>query len=300
MTKFNIDQLHTLSMVAKYGSFSAAGAQLGISQPAVSLQIRQLERQLQVKLIERVAKNMTPTAAGRILLAHREHIQAAIDAALSDMAIHSHDVVGHITLGTGATACIHLLPPILRKLKQAYPQLTVGVRTGNTDNMIRDVESNRLDMALVTLPAAGRHLYITPVLQDEFVAILGANTQPLPIQCTAKILSEYPWVAFESESNTRNLIDRWFHQAGINNVPIMELGSIEAIKEMVAAGLGFSIIPRMAVTPDLIDRGVSCYSLSPVLERTLGLALRQDKPLNKGLQRVIDSLRSLSSAPWEG
>jgi DNA-binding transcriptional LysR family regulator len=282
-------------MVVKYGSFSSAGAELGISQPAVSLQIRQLERQLQVKLIERVAKSMKPTAAGRVLLAHRVHIQAAVDAALNDMAIHTQDVVGEVKLGTGATACIHLIPPMLRKLKQTYPHLNVGVYTGNTDNMIRDVESNRLDIALVTLPATGRNLNIIPLLQDEFVAIFCANTQPLPTQFSAGNLSVFPLVVFESGSNTRNLIDEWFKQSGVNNVPIMELGSIEAIKEMVSAGLGFSIIPRMAATSELVDKGVSCHSLSPVLERTLGLAMRLDKPLSKGLQKVIDSLHKLTN-----
>ena len=290
MAKLNLDQLHTLSMVVKYGSFSSAGAELGISQPAVSLQIRQLERQLQVKLIERVAKNMKPTAAGRVLLAHRVHIQAAVDTALNDMAIHTQDVVGEVKLGTGATACIHLIPPMLRKLKQTYPHLNVGVYTG-----IRDVESNRLDIALVTLPATGRNLHIIPLLQDEFVAIFCANTQPLPTQFSAENLSVFPLVVFESGSNTRNLIDEWFKQSGVNNVPIMELGSIEAIKEMVSAGLGFSIIPRMAATSELVGKGVTCHSLSPVLERTLGLAMRLDKPLSKGLQKVIDSLHKLTN-----
>jgi len=295
LSKLNIDQLHTLYRVIKNGSFSSAGVELGISQPAVSLQIRQLELQLQVKLVERVAKKMIPTAAGRVLLAHREQIQSAVDAALSDMAIHSQNVAGHVKLGTGATACIHLLPLILRKLKQTYPLLNVGVHTGNTNDIIRDVESNRLDIALVTLPASGRYLHIVPLLQDELVAIVSAETQPLPLQFTAENLSKYPLVAFESGSNTRNLLDQWFQQSGVNNLPIMELGSIEAIKEMVCAGLGFSIIPRMAVTSDLISKGVSCHSLSPVLERTLAIAVRQDKPLNKGLQKVIDSLQGLNA-----
>ncbi|CAI0898182.1 HTH-type transcriptional activator CmpR [Serratia proteamaculans] len=293
MGKLNLDQLQTFAQVIKQGSFSGAGATLGLTQPAVSLQIRQLERSLNVKLIERVAKRIRPTAAGAVLLGHRHRINSAVDEALSDMANHASNIMGNVILGTGATACIHLLPPILRELKHSYPMLTVGVRTGNTDDMVRAVEENRLDIALVTLPASGRNVLITPILQDEFVAIFPAADPSLPMTFSPDALSAYPFVVFESGSSTRLLIDDWFRQAGSSNNPIMELGSIEAIKEMVSAGLGFSIVPRMALAGNTENPGIIQRSLSPSLERTLGIALRQDKPLTKGLQKVINRLNNL-------
>jgi DNA-binding transcriptional LysR family regulator len=291
--KLNLDQLQTFAQVIKQGSFSGAGATLGLTQPAVSLQIRQLERSLNVKLIERVAKRIRPTAAGAVLLGHHHRINSAVDEALSDMANHASNIMGNVILGTGATACIHLLPPILRELKHSYPMLTVGVRTGNTDDMVRAVEENRLDIALVTLPASGRNVLITPILQDEFVAIFPAADPSLPMTFSPDALSAYPFVVFESGSSTRLLIDDWFRQAGSSNNPIMELGSIEAIKEMVSAGLGFSIVPRMALAGNTENPGIIQRSLSPSLERTLGIALRQDKPLTKGLQKVINRLNNL-------
>jgi DNA-binding transcriptional LysR family regulator len=295
--KFNLDQLQTFAQVIKQGSFSGAGDTLGLTQPAVSLQIRQLERSLNVKLIERVAKRIRPTAAGSVLLEHRRRINTAVDEALSDMANFSSDIMGNVALGTGATACIHLLPPILRELKHSYPMLTVGVRTGNTDEMVRAVEENRLDIALITLPASSRNILITPILQDELVAIFPAAhpSLPTPTDFSPGALSAYPFVVFESGSSTRLLIDAWFRQAGNINNPIMELGSIEAIKEMVSAGLGFSIVPRMAMAGNMENSGIIYRSLSPYLDRTLGIALRQDKPLTKGLQKVINRLSNLQT-----
>ncbi|GAK26831.1 LysR family transcriptional regulator [Serratia liquefaciens] len=291
MEKVNLDQLNTFALVVRQGSFSAAGDLLGLTQPAVSLQIRQLEQRLQVRLLERVAKRVRPTSAGEVLLEHIARINTAVDNALGAMADHAQEIAGVITVGTGATACIHLLPSLLRELKQNYPRLNIGVRTGNTDNMVKAVEENRLDIALVTLPASGRNVQLTPLLQDEFVAIFPADGTNVPVELTPQGLGALPWVAFEAGSSTRRLIDSWFLSAGVKPMPVMELGSIEAIKEMVAAGLGYSIIPRMALT-DLRGR-----SLTPMLERTLAIALRQDKPLNRALQKVIAGLNGLKQLP---
>ncbi|EIK93954.1 LysR family transcriptional regulator [Pseudomonas sp. M47T1] len=293
MAALNLVHLHTFTHVMAYGSFSAAAVHLGLTQPAVSLQIRQLEARLQVRLIERVGRRLAPTPAGTTLLEHTRRIDAVVDQALYDLASHADGVAGSVAIGTGATACIHLLPPMLQTLRQQYPALDVRVTTGHTDAMLRDVEHNRLDLALVTLPASGRSLVVTPLLEDPFVAIF-AEDASLPARLTAANLAELPMVAFESGSGTRLLIDEWFTQAGVRLRPVMELGSIEAIKEMVAAGLGFSIVPAMAVHALHHRRGLQIQPLTPMLKRTLGLVLRQDKRLSKALQTVVEALRSLA------
>ena len=293
MAALNLVHLHTFSHVIAYGSFSAAAVHLGLTQPAVSLQIRQLEARLQVRLIERVGRRLTPTAAGTTLLEHTRRIDTVVEEALQDLASHADGITGRVAIGTGATACIHLLPPMLQRLRQQYPALDVRVATGHTDAMLRDVEHNRLDLALVTLPASGRSLVINPLLEDPFVAIF-ADSTALPRHLSAAHLSELPMVAFESGSGTRLLIDEWFAQSGIRLKPVMELGSIEAIKEMVAAGLGFSIVPAMAVHAQHHRRGLRVQPLTPMLKRTLALVVHQDKPLSRALQAVLEGLRTLA------
>ncbi|KWT01810.1 LysR family transcriptional regulator [Pseudomonas savastanoi] len=297
MRRLNLNHLHTFSLVIAHGSFSAAAERLHLTQPAVSLQIRQLEDQLNLKLIERVGKRLKPTSAGTMLLEHIARIDAVVEDALLELSSHASGVAGKIAIGTGATACIHLLPPMLQALRRRFAQLDVRVSTGNTDGILKAVEENRLDLALVTLPASGRSLHITPLLEDEFVAIFASSQQPIAAEMTPEHLCELPLVVFEAGSSTRLLINEWFLQAGIRIKPVMELGSIEAIKEMVAAGLGYSIVPHMAVAAVHHRRGLQVLQLVPGLSRTLGIALRQDKPVSKALRQVLDALHNLNATP---
>lgn len=291
MMTLNLGYLATFRLVAQRGSFSAAADVLGISQPAVSLQVRQLEQFLQTRLIERTGRGVKATAAGMALLSHGERIEQAVNEAVQSVNDCSQNVSGTISLGTGATACIHLLPPLLQQLRERYPMLVVGVTTGNTQDITRAVEENRLDMGLVTLPASGRGLDITAVLREEFVFI-SADAQA---ELSPEGLQNLPLIAFEAGSGTRALIDGWFQQAGLQVTPVMQLGSIEAIKRMVAAGLGYSIIPRMAVTRRYDSEGLHVRSLSPLLYRQLGVVLRQDKIRSKGMTEVI---RLLQQHEW--
>ncbi|KWS89655.1 MULTISPECIES: LysR family transcriptional regulator [Pseudomonas syringae group] len=297
MCRLNLNHLHTFSLVIAHGSFSAAAERLHLTQPAVSLQIRQLEDQLNLKLIERVGKRLKPTSAGTTLLEHIARIEAVVEDALLELSSHASGVAGKVAIGTGATACIHLLPPMLQALRRRFAQLDVRVSTGNTDGILKAVEENRLDLALVTLPASGRSLHITPLLEDEFLAIFASSQQPIAAEMTPEHLCELPLVVFEAGSSTRLLINEWFLQAGIRVKPVMELGSIEAIKEMVAAGLGYSIVPRMAVAAVHHRRGLQVLQLVPGLSRTLGIALRQDKPVSKALRQVLDALHNLNATP---
>lgn len=295
MRRLNLDQLHTFSEVVDAGSFSAAAARLDLSQPAVSLQVRQLEQRLNVRLIERVGKRLKPTSAGATLLEHARRIDAAVEDAMQALSSHARGVAGEVAIGTGATACIHLLPPMLRAMRKRHPMLDIRVSTGNTDDVLAAVTENRLDIGLVTLPAAGRSLHITPVLRDAFVVIAPAGDHEWAQESTPQALAAAPMVAFESGSSTRLLTDEWFLQAGIRVRPVMALGSIEAIKEMVSAGLGYSIVPRMSVSAAHHRRGLRVAPLTPELSRTLAIVVRQDKPLTPGLRKVISALEALGS-----
>lgn len=295
MMTLNLGNLATFRLVIQRGSFSAAADVLGLSQPAVSLQVRQLEQFLQTRLLERTWRGIKATAAGIALLAHSEQIELAVSAAVQSVSEFNREISGSITLGTGATACIHLLPPLLLKLREQHPLLTVGVTAGNTLDIVRAVEENRLDLGLVTLPAIGRNLAVTPVIDEEFVCILASNQEALPPAVTPEVLQTLPLIAFESGSGTRDLIDGWFLADGRAIAPVMQLGSIEAIKRMVRAGLGFSIVPRMAVEHPQDRIGLNVQSLTPLLHRQLGIIMRQDKIISKGIAEILRLLQKLEN-----
>ena len=292
-----LDHLRSFALVIERGSFSAAAEQLGLSQPAVSLQLRQLERRLGVRLVERVGRRAAPTEAGAELLRHLPAIESSLEEALRAVARHAAGIAGRVRLGTGATACLHFLPPVLRALRRRHPELRIVVGTGNTDDYVRQVEDNTVDLALVTLPAGGRALEVLTVLEDEYVAIARKDAPGLPRHATPAALQPLELVLFEPAAHTRRLIDRWFAAAGLNARPVMELGSVEAIKEMVAAGLGHGIVPAMAVRGRAAHPGLQVMPLRPRLSRTLALVMRRDKPLTKGLKAVVDAIVAAGRKP---
>jgi DNA-binding transcriptional LysR family regulator len=292
MRGLNLDQIRTFADVLALGSFSAAAVRLGISQPAVSLQVRALEKRFGVKLIERVGRRVAPTAAGAEFLTHARQVEAALEAAAEAMAPHATGATGRVRLGTGATACIYLLPPLLRELRRRFPDLEISVSTGNTPDMLRAIEENRIDVGLVTLPAAGRALDIRPLIDDEFV-LVAPRGSVLPREITAAELARHSLVQYEVGANTRRLTDAWAMRAGISLKPVMELGSVEAIKELVGAGLGCSVLPRMAIRAKEAERQLVVRSLRPRLYRKLALVLRKDKPLTKGLREVVRGIEGL-------
>jgi DNA-binding transcriptional LysR family regulator len=201
--------------------------------------------------------------------------------------------MGSVRLGTGATACIYLLPPALRDLRQRLPALEIVVSTGNTPDMLHAIEENRIDAGLVTLPAPGRMFDIRPVLTDEFVVVASREGARLPRDVTASELAKLPLVQYEPGAHTRRIVDEWALRAGVSLKPVMELGSVEAMKELIGAGLGCGILPRMALRRKQEADPFVVRSLKPKLYRKLGLVLRRDKPLTRGLRELIRSIMTL-------
>ncbi|NDL58678.1 LysR family transcriptional regulator [Phytoactinopolyspora mesophila] len=296
MHEFNLAQLHAFAEVVEAGSFSGAAERLNLTQPAISLRVRQLEERLGVRLVERVGKRVTPTAAGAQLLVHSGRIEGAVASAMEALAPYATGQAGRVRLGTGATACIYVLPSILRSLRRRMPALELVVRTGNTTDILKLVEENRLDVALVTTPAPGRIFEVTPVLSDELVVIAPADDDALPHTVTPGTLSTLPLVLYEPGGHSRRLVDDWFARAGIAVKPIMELGSVEAIKELVGAGLGYAILPGMAVREESERAAIVARPLSPLLHRELALVVRRDKPVHRGLEETIETLRAMTSS----
>lgn len=132
MRALSLDQMRSFAVLIRSGSFSAAARQLNLTQPAVSRQIHELEKRLGVRLVERAGRQVRATQAGEKLLDHIRRIDVAVDEAVAAVAPYQNDTAGRIVVGTGATACIHLLPPVFEMLRRQYPALQILVRTGNT------------------------------------------------------------------------------------------------------------------------------------------------------------------------
>lgn len=283
-------QLRTFLAVVEAGSVSLAARALHLTQPAVSQQLRELERNLGVRLLDRAAGKVIPNAAGTALLEPARRAAAAADDAATAVAEHGRGDVGRLRLGTGATACIHLLPPVLAAVKRAMPGLAVTVAIGNTAEILPRLEAGDLDVALVTLPVpASRALSTTRLLSDPLLALLPeADAPPNTGPITAQQLGRLPLILYEMGGNTRAAADAWFWRAGVTPQPAMELGSVEAIKMLVGSGLGSAVLPALALRDPVA--GAVTRALRPAAARDLGYVLRREKVRDRGLRLFLAEL----------
>lgn len=293
----SLRQLRTFLSVVETGGITTAAQALGLTQPAASQQLRELERAMGVRLLERVGGRAVPTAAGRALIEPARRARAAVEDARAVASAHRAGETGRVRLGTGATACIHLLPAVLATLNEAMPGLEVIVSTGNTPDMLRRVEDGELDVALVTLPAAlGRSLVATRIMPDPLLALVPEAMLPAGRQrLTPADLQALPLILYEAGANTRVIIDTWFRRAGLVPRTIMELASVEATKILVAGGRGCSVLPAMALRQPI--PGTAVRPLRPALIRTLAIILRREKVIDRGLSRFLSVLKGTAAVP---
>ena len=282
-------QLRTLEAVVRFGSFSRAAEAMHLSQPAVSTHVRRLETDLGVRLVDRVGKRAFPTPAGELVLRHGQEAWERFEAGLQALRRLRGTVAVRIRLGTGATVSIYLLPDLLRRVHARYPEIQFSVMTGNTAEIAAAVIAHDLDAALVTLPIHGRELVVSPFFRDDLVAVAPCAPEwTRRRSIAARVLAEHPLILYERGGRIREIMDRWFRRAGCVPRVAMELGSAEAIKELVAAGLGVSLISAIAVRREVRARRLAAMRPAPALHRDIGLVRRRDKPRSPALAAFLD------------
>ncbi len=291
---WNLTHVRTLQAVVGHGSFSRAAETLHLSQPAVSLHIRQLEDRAGHRLLERVGKRAFPTKAGEVLLEHAARALGELEAARQALERLRGVVAGRIRVGTGATASTYLLPPMLRRLQSRYPSLDLVVVTGNSAEIVAAVAANHLDLGIVTLPVSARSLAVSPLCIDPLVAIAAPGHAWRKRQVVmAPDLARHPLILYERGGTIRRVIDEWFRRARVMPRVAMELGNGEAIKKLVEAGLGLSITSSMSIKAEARSGALMAMPLEPTLSRRLGIVSRRDKPDSPALRVLLAGIQKL-------
>ena len=289
-----LTHLRALDAIARHGSFSRAARELHLTQPAVSMQIRLLERQAGVPLLERVGKRAFPTAAGTVLLEHAARAFRELRAGLDRVQALRGVVAGQVRLGTSAAISVYLLPRALRAFRAQFPAIELVVMTGLASDIARLVVANELDLGLVTLPLRDRALTVTPFYRDELVAIAPRDRRwPRRGAVTAAELAREPMILFDHGSTVRRVIDQWFHRAGVAPRAAMELGNTEAIKKLVEARLGLSVTSEFSVKADVAAGLLAARRLEPPLFRQIGLVRRRDRAVSAPVQAFVSALERL-------
>src|SRR5882757_2565778 len=175
MRGLNLDQLRALLEVLEHGNFSAAARRLHLTQPAVSLQIRELERRFGVRLIERLGKQAHATVPGRALVEAAQRIFRECDRVDAAMRGFCEGWIGHVHVGTTLSAMTYRLPPILRRLRLDHPGIDLVVTNTPTPKSVENILQNKVDIALVNLPVEDKQLKIIPLCAESLVAIFPAG-----------------------------------------------------------------------------------------------------------------------------
>jgi len=294
MRSVNPDHLRALAEVVAQGSFTRAAKRLNLAQPTISLQIRELEIRLGVRLVDRMGKRAFATAAGRELIEHAERLAREGERLLAAMRRHRDGWLGQVRIGSSTTALIYHLPPVLARLRKEHPNIELVVTTGTTTGVVERMLRNEIDLGVVSLPINERVLDLVPLMTEPMVAIFSDRTEGLPSKVTPQYLLQHTLILEYTRAHVRALIMGWLAGDGAEVRPAMELDNLEAVRRMVAAGLGASIVPAAVVSEPHAGSDIVARPLEPALTRTLVLAQRRDKPSDPALAHVRQALLSLA------
>lgn len=279
--------------VAASGSFSAAARILNLTQPAVSQQIRELEQRLGVALLERGGRQTQLTPAGKVLVDHARDLLDRADAAVSEMAHYRDGKLGRVRLGSDATFCAFLLPPIVRELMNAHPDLQLTVEAGPSADLIHKVATNELDIAIVTRPPVlERALTSEPVMSNELMAFWPDTMGPAPDYVTPRDLDGRPFAALQPGRVLHKLVQDWLDAGGAQPSPIMYFDLEITITAIVAAGLGACILPEEVQLFTNNFDSVSMRPVEPPIRRQVISVTRRDKvktPAIRVLQAALNN-----------
>ena len=294
MRSLNLDQLRAFVEVVERGSFTAAAKELNLSQPAITHQIHELERRFKVELVERLGKRAHLTPAGEKLIEHARRLLDEDARTQVFMRRFDGEWGGRVRMGTSATALMYVLPPILQKLKIEHPQLEIQLKAGLTAGTLKMLKANTLDIGLCALPIEDPAFETVELFDDELVAILPAGLPNIPKKVTPAFLSQTPLILGNEESALRQSVAEWLARAGPPPKPVMTFDNVEAIKSLVAVGMGSSVVPSLCLgSGHVAMKNTVIASLHPRIDRKVGLVKLRNKRSTPAMECVASGLMTL-------
>ncbi|MDJ0733916.1 MAG: LysR family transcriptional regulator [Nostocaceae cyanobacterium] len=289
---FTLDQLRILKAIAAEGSFKRAADSLYVSQPAVSLQVQNLERQLDVPLFDRGGRRAQLTEAGHLLLSYGEKILSLCQETCRAIEDLQNLQGGTLIVGASQTTGTYLLPRMIGLFRQKYPDVAVQLHVHSTRRTAWSVVNGQVDLAIIGGEIPGElaeSLHIIPYAEDELALILPIFHPFAKLENIQKEdLYKLQFIALDSQSTIRKVIDQVLARCEIDTRRLkieMELNSIEAIKNAVQAGLGAAFVSTSAIAKEL-QMGVlhSASIEGVVIKRTLWLIYNPNRYRSKAAE----------------
>ncbi len=281
--------------VARLRSFSRAAETLGLTQPAISAQVRMVEEETGIRLFDRLGRNVYVTQPGMVLV---EYAQRMLD--LRRQAIQAVSDLrrpwARLTVGATESICLYVLPPVLKEFQARYPGVAVSIFRHTTDRIVRKLAEGVLDIGLISLPSEHPDLRVIPVLRDRWVAAVPPS-HPLAAKrsVTLEDLLEYPFILPEL-GHSRAALDQMLLPYRRRLRVAFEASGLELIKRLVAAGMGVTVIGERFAAPEAADGRLKLLPLSSLhCKREIGVAMRKEDPLPPAARALLATLRQVTS-----
>ena len=277
---FDFRKIEAFCKVCEHRSFSKAGEALFLSQPTVSAHIQALERDFEVRLLDRMGRTVLPTPAGAVLYRYAKLAFARLETAKAEIRALVHEVTGDLRIGSSSIPAYHVLPKVLATFTRAHPQVRPSLMVASSTAILRQVMDGDLMAGIVgsnVLPE--QDIISTPILDSDIVIITPANIEGLPF-CPPSVLEgdvlpeisfdaacSLRWILREDSSTTRRAFEEALRQAGYDTRLLqakLVVDSAHAAFQYVQAGLGVSIAARLAVQDSLARGDIQAYTLAGV------------------------------------
>jgi DNA-binding transcriptional LysR family regulator len=288
MREMSLDRLRTLVVIADLGSFAEAARVLHLAPPTVSLHIADLEADVGAALLSRTRGQIRPTSIGETLVMRARRLLADAEQALEEVRRQAQGLAGRVRLGASTGVIAHLLPQALALLTQDHPDIDVQVEVLTSQETLTRLSIGTLDVGLVALPQAPvARLAVQAWRRDPVMAFLPAHWAS-PARISPEWLAAQPLILNDASTRLSALTGEWFATAGQRPVARIALNYNDAIKSLVAAGYGATLLPHEKGAP-LADARIRMVSLQPALWRQLGIAHRSEN-IERATQYVLDVL----------
>ncbi|MDP4582427.1 MAG: LysR family transcriptional regulator [Verrucomicrobiales bacterium] len=274
-------------------SFSEAAVRNGISQSAVSQQIRALEERFQVTLLERGRRNFSVTPEGEVFLKAAQNILQAYYSIEQDLGTMRDVVAGPLTISTVYSIGFHELPPYLETFREQFPEVDLQVHYRRSNQVYADVSENLADLGLVAYPQERKGVEIEPAWKDKLVVICPPN-HPLAKRQSLdlKAIDGQRFISFEPDLPTRKAIDGMFTQAGISVKEVVEFDNIETVKRGVLIENAISIVPSESVRSEVKSGSLAQIAINgKFVWRPLGIVRRRTKAITPAMREMIRILK---------
>jgi DNA-binding transcriptional LysR family regulator len=297
----DLRRLEVFAKVAELGSFSRAAETLFLTQPTVSEHVRSLEDELGVQLLDRLGRGASPTPAGRLLLEYARRILALAGEARQAIDQFQGRMRGQLVVGGSTIPGEYVLPGLIGVFRAKYPDVTISLLVGSSRQVSTWVEEGRVEVGIVGARPAGRILEARELMADDIVLIVPADHPWVGRQSVLLAdVQAQPLVLRERGSGSREALERALAAAGLDLGAFRvagEIGSTQAVKQAVRAGVGIAFISRRAVRDECRAGLLSCLTVNDLsVPRSFYLVSHTERTRSPLAQAFLEFVESQAAA----